>query len=461
MPRVNDIIVLLPGIMGSRLKKDGETVWGLGARSLGSLLVTRGGSTTEALLLRDDDPEAEDLGDGIVADALLPDLHLIPKVWKIDGYSRIEREIKAVFGVRDGENFFRFPYDWRRFNQAAAHRLKRLSTEWLRGWRQRGNTEARLILVAHSMGGLVSRYFLEVLGGWRDTRALITFGTPYRGSLNAVDSLANGVRKGPLGLVELSTLARSLNGLYQLLPTFECYDAGDGTLKRVGETDGIPNIEPRRAAAALAFHREMLEAAEENRQDARYLRDRYVLRPVVGIRQKTSLSARLDGDRVILLRTRRGEDTRGDGTVPRVSATPPERGNEHLELFASTKHAGLQNADSVLVDLEGIVSNFQFDQDHWLGGEGVAELSLDLEDLYFSAEPIQLHVEASIAKPLELEAEITESGTDIVVQRVPLRRDPEGRFHGECPPQGEGAYSVRVHGPGAIPVSDAFAVAEA
>ena len=42
-----------------------------------------------------------------------------------------------------------------------------------------------------SMGGLVSRYFLEVLEGWRDARALLTFGTPYRGSLNALDALAS------------------------------------------------------------------------------------------------------------------------------------------------------------------------------------------------------------------------------------------------------------------------------
>ena len=50
------------------------------------------------------------------------------------------------------------------------------------------------------MGGLVSRYFLECLEGWKDTKALVTFGTPYRGSLNALDGLANGLKKGPLDL---------------------------------------------------------------------------------------------------------------------------------------------------------------------------------------------------------------------------------------------------------------------
>jgi hypothetical protein len=33
------------------------------------------------------------------------------------------------------------------------------------------------------MGGLVARHYLEVFDGWRDTRMLVTFGTPYRGSV--------------------------------------------------------------------------------------------------------------------------------------------------------------------------------------------------------------------------------------------------------------------------------------
>jgi len=464
MPPTRDVIVLLPGILGSRLRKDGATAWGLGARSLGSLLLSRGGSITEALRLQGDDLHAETLDDGVVADALLPDLHLIPGVWKVDGYARISRELQAVLGARAGENFFPFPYDWRRFNQASARLLKQRTDAWLKGWRERGNTEARLILVAHSMGGLVARYFLEVLGGWKDTRALITFGTPFRGSLHALDALANGVRKGPRGLVELTELARSLSSLYQLLPTFEAYDDGSGELARVGEIRDIPNLDPARAAAALAFHREMLDAARENERDQEYRSRRYLLRPVVGIRQKTWQSARLDDGRVRLLHTRQGEDPRGDGTVPRMSATPPEYGNRHLEVFASTRHASLQNADSVLVDLEGIVTGFAFDQDHWLSGQSgrrLAELSLEVEDLYLDSEPIRVRVEASLERPLELEARVRASGPGDVVRQIPLATDGEGGFTCEIPPLGAGAYELTVHGEGVMPVMDALAVSRA
>jgi triacylglycerol esterase/lipase EstA (alpha/beta hydrolase family) len=92
----------------------------------------------------------------------------------------------------------------------SARRLAPQAHDWLTAWRQSsGNTEAKLILVAHSMGGIVSQYFLEVMEGWKDTRALITFGTPYRGSLNALNSLANGERKGPDDRINVSELLRS------------------------------------------------------------------------------------------------------------------------------------------------------------------------------------------------------------------------------------------------------------
>ena len=96
----------------------------------------------------------------------------------------------------EGQNWFDFPYDWRRDNRVAARHLAERAPAWLHAWRkQSGNKDAKLVLVGHSMGGLVARHYLEVLGGWRDARMLVTFGTPYRGSLNALDFLCNGFKK--------------------------------------------------------------------------------------------------------------------------------------------------------------------------------------------------------------------------------------------------------------------------
>jgi pimeloyl-ACP methyl ester carboxylesterase len=199
--------------------------------------------------LSGDSPAADVLGDGIVAERIFPDTHLLPGLWKIDGYSTLVRAITGEFDTRPGLNYFEFPYDWRRDNRVAARRLARLAPGWLKAWRQAsGNLDAKLILIAHSMGGLVSRYFLEVLGGWRDTRMLITFGTPYRGSLTALNVLANGFRKsvGLLTVVEMSSLVRSFTSVYQLLPIYPCYDPGSGQLQRVGEVTDIPNVDAER-----------------------------------------------------------------------------------------------------------------------------------------------------------------------------------------------------------------------
>jgi len=380
-----DVMVLLPGITGSVLKKDGEVVWGFSASSIGKALFTLGGSMRKALALPHDDPEVDDLGDGVAADALMPDLHLLPRIWKIDGYTKIAEAVLANFEVTEGRNFFRFPYDWRRDNRVAARKLARAAHGWLGAWRRSsGNPRAKLILIGHSMGGLVSRYFLECLEGWKDTKALVTFGTPYRGSLNALDGLANGMKKGPL---DLTALARQLTALYQLLPVYECYDAGDGKLARVGETTGIPNVDATKAASALAFHREIEAAVASNRQLAQYQTAGYSIYPVVGVAQWTSLSARLAGESGAMLQTYKGKELGGDGTVPRVSAIPIELGdNPTSAMYAGTQHGSLQNTDAVITHLSGLLSGFDLD----LGAfrKPKTQVALEVEDVFFAGEPI-------------------------------------------------------------------------
>jgi hypothetical protein len=103
---------------------------GLGG-SLMNALFTRGRTLREALLLAEDPPGVEDLGDGVVASGLIPDLPLIPKPWKIDGYSTVIEKLGSMFELTDGENFFPFPYDWRRDNRVAARQLARLSHDRL------------------------------------------------------------------------------------------------------------------------------------------------------------------------------------------------------------------------------------------------------------------------------------------------------------------------------------------
>ena len=166
---------------------------------------------------------------------------------KIDGYSATARLIRDNFDVRVGHidsqepaNFYEFPYDWRRDNRVATRKLKQLIDRQLPKWRQfSGEKDAKVILMAHSMGGIVSRHYLEVLEGWRKCKALVTFGTPYRGSLNALDFLANGYKKL---FLDLTTVMRSFTSLYQLLPIYPVIRA-EGKYSHVSETDGIQAVD--------------------------------------------------------------------------------------------------------------------------------------------------------------------------------------------------------------------------
>lgn len=450
---MKDIMVLLPGITGSVLKKDGNVVWGFSAGSIGKALFTRGGSMRRALALPHDDPDVDDLGDGVTADALMPDLHLLPGIWKIDGYAKIADAILASFDVTERSNFFRFPYDWRRDNRVAARWLARASHNWLRDWRQSsGNADAKLILVAHSMGGLVSRHFLECLDGWKDTRALITFGTPYRGSLNALDGIANGLKKGPM---DLSALARQLTAMYQLLPVFECYDAGDGTLVRVGETNGIPNVDAGKAADALKFHRDIEKAVDANSKLPAYQTGGYDMYPVVGVAQQTNLSARANASSVTMLKTYRDAALGGDGTVPRVSAIPIEMSDSPNATYAGTKHGSLQNADAVIQHLTGLLSGMNID----LGGfmKPKVQVSLEVDDMYFADEPVTVRVRPLRGAAL-LAVALWRAGERQPVETATVDADEEWAA-AEFAPPGEGSYRVTVTGAEVERAEDALVVA--
>lgn len=374
---MKDIVVVIPGILGSALAKDGREVWsvagGAAIRALFSL-----GASIKDLELVDDAPDTDDLGDGITATRLLPDVHLVPGLWKIDGYGAITKAVRETYDVRPGENFFEFPYDWRRDNRVAGRRLRRESATWLTNWRQTsGNDDAKLILLAHSMGGLVSRAFLELEDGWKDTRSLVTFGTPYRGSLNAVEFIANGFKKGkgPLTL-DLSNMLRSLTSVYQLLPIYPCFDPGDGQLARAAETDAIPNLDHARAADALRFHRS-IEAGVESHADEGAT---YGTFPIVGITQPTLQSAVLAGERVRVLRTILGRDDGGDGTVPRASATPLEFTDLKRATYSASPHSSLQNTEASLTHVLGVLTADDLPDDAYR--ESAGAISLDIDDVY-------------------------------------------------------------------------------
>jgi pimeloyl-ACP methyl ester carboxylesterase len=422
---MKDLIIILPGILGSALQKDGKDLWAVSGQAVWQIL-THSGEAVRNLKLSQDDPEAESLGDGIHATSLVQDTHLIPGFWKIDGYTQTARLITDNFDVTPGDiyndpddkaaNFYQFPYDWRRDNRVNARILKKLIDKRLKCWRESsGATDAKVILMAHSMGGLVSRYYLEVLEGWQDSRALFTFGTPYRGSPKAVNFLANGYKQL---FLDLTDVIRSLTSTYQLLPIYKVINI-NGEFHRIAELENLPNIDKLKAQDALAFHREIEAAVERHQQDQQYLRSLTVI-PIAGTQQPTLQSATLINGKLTASEAlpavlqNRSDLGDGDGTVPKISAIPIERSQDLNNFFIAEQHGSLQNQAQVLDNILNTLQISQFDLADARKGEPQTAISLSLDDLYLTDEPVALR--ARLIKPSsatgKLKAEIQQVSSD-------------------------------------------------
>jgi pimeloyl-ACP methyl ester carboxylesterase len=399
--RVTDLLILLPGITGSVLQKNNKDVWAATTESVAGALATFG-RNLEGLELKDDPQDVEDLGDGVVATRLFPDVHLIPGFWKIDGYSGVRSALSQRLKLDGAQNYVEFPYDWRRDNRVAARKLARLVPVWLDQWKKvSGNSDAKVVFIAHSMGGLVARYYLECLEGWRYTRKLITFGTPYRGSLNALDFLSNGYRKTFAGfnVADLSALMRSFTSVYQLLPRYPCFDMGDGVMRRPGEVSGLPNVDPAKAAAALAFHIELERAICANAGSKEY--KAYLVHPIIGTDQSTKQSAGIRAGRLVPFNELNGADESGDGTVPRPSAIPLGCKREDDEafgraaLFVSGIHGSLQNLPQVIAQVSYALLEPKFDAYR----PASEAFSLGVDDAYLVGEPVRIRCDAGMMAP--------------------------------------------------------------
>ncbi len=437
MTKLKDIVVILPGITGSVLQKDGRDFWGVSGTTIWDFIRT-GGESLDALKVKDDDPDAEHLDDGVKAVRLVEDVTIIPGLFKVDGYTKTTKMITDNFTkVTQGDiyndpedkpaNLYHFPYDWRRDNRPNAKLLQKLINKRLKTWRERENPNAKVILLAHSMGGLVSRYYLEVLGGWQDCKALFTFGTPYRGSLNAVNFLANGYKKW---FIDLTEAMRSMNSVYQLMPRYEALKIGNKYYRVAQPPHGItlPNIDPSKAQDALKFHDGIDDAADVNYKDNIYYQS-FVTCPIVGVMQPTQQMAELINGKIQVSQTlpkvvldNAPNCTDGDGTVPQISATPIQMNDQQrlaIVDYIAESHGSLQNQQNILLSL---LNKFQTAQDTTpqnvrgaiesvdsRSKSAVKGIGLEVEDLYLPDEAIVLKAKVSEGVSFNrLIAEITE-----------------------------------------------------
>lgn len=320
------LVVVVPGFGGSVLRAaDGTAGWGPAFGDIARSMIWA-------------DPLSVTGGPDLAVSGVMRTVTAFPP-FVLPGYDRLVRRIREVYPrIRVdevlpgrpadlGADVVLFPYDFRHGVRPAALRLQAEIELRLRALSRRDRNR-RVIVIGHSMGGLVARYWLGPLGGASDCRALITLATPHRGVPKALDWLVNGVHIGRLRLRQMTEVSRNWQGVYDLLPQYPAImaSANPPVPAAIGPLDIGSIAAPgflERAAAATAMHAEIDTAWRELGERG----SAPTLTAVFAGGYATPNRIVLADGRLKITKT----DPEwlphagwgGDGTVPAISAVPP------------------------------------------------------------------------------------------------------------------------------------------
>ena len=192
-------VVFVPGIMGSELWLGKERIW-----------------PNLKLLFKEPDMLKYPGIPGIEPRGILQEVVVVPNLVKLEQYSQMGDYLVEDLGFTRGKDFFEFAYDWRQDVRLTAKQLaKFIDNLPIRG---------PIKLVAHSLGTLVSRYYVERVGGKDKVDKLILMGGPHLGTPAAVSSLLFGPAVLPFGLMgeSLRKVISTFYTSYQILPVYDC-----------------------------------------------------------------------------------------------------------------------------------------------------------------------------------------------------------------------------------------------
>lgn len=238
-------LIFVHGVAGSTLVKNGNEIW------IGTPYLT---SRRELSLI--DSPPASVIATNAMSEALgIQPVYgpLLNYLKTTGGYVEYAPPVSPATGCNTSQpgskpNLFVFAYDWRIDNDANADKL-RTYIDCVRLI----HPEARVNLLAHSMGGLLSRrYILKYYNGVQadnghHVNALITIGSPFLGApkLNYVLETGNFI-DSPIHIATgdgVKYAAQTLTAAHQLLPSRRYAEVSGGVpLAEAGwdlDADGV------------------------------------------------------------------------------------------------------------------------------------------------------------------------------------------------------------------------------
>lgn len=444
MSRSLPLVVVIPGIGGSTLADDdGRMVYHM---------------DTSSMVARIRDPQVLEIGSNLRPTGLIGAYSVVFKQL-VTGYESLMTALTQKFGLSQAQvatagpelvapdvSLLAFPYDFRQPVQETAVVLDR-------ELRQRAQGRP-VVLVAHSMGGLVAAWWWAFLGEGIDVAEIITLGTPYRGAAKALEVLVNGIRFGGVEQSKIATVLRDWGAVFDLLPHYQAIEGNpDGPYPYQlppSMTMAMPDFSTR-AQKAYDANKELHRTLEEKTRERKNPFTTYYSQG-----HATPGRAVVEADRLITLKENPPQLTEhwnsGDGTVPVFSTIPPFledeiKGRRRL----SKKHQDLVEEERFLEHMSEYVRDRLPAAARGDESEGpLAYLQVDLDDVVPAGESQTMRVSVVDAGGKELAAGGV--GGSVAGKKFRAERDG-GSWIVQLPPLDEGVHRLRVSATG-VPKAD-------
>ncbi|MFE2546814.1 esterase/lipase family protein [Actinacidiphila glaucinigra] len=329
----HDLVVFVPGFLGTRLCRDGQDVWARCSESLIHSPPTPGALSALAL--------PPGLGDAMPEDPfrldavdLLASPDSMPGLMSCRGYP----DIRAALGDPLTAQLLSFTYDWRLSHRLVAGQLRTRVARELERWNEQVDAhypdrpdDPRVILVCHSTGGLIGRHYLECQDGRETARALVTLGTPQKGLAQAARLLAgHAIPKiegpGSDARARLNEVLRDwaldLPAVAEMLPMYDAVRPEGKSRPRLitNHRYPVPGLPAAAVGDVVGFHEEFRSARDEHRRTEPDGRLPYTVHCLASGDYPTPETLTLSTGGTHLTSGGNASLGPGDGTVPRVSA---------------------------------------------------------------------------------------------------------------------------------------------
>jgi pimeloyl-ACP methyl ester carboxylesterase len=418
-------LVLVPGILGSVLELNGEVIW---PGSVLNVFITRYDKMDKLL---DPATRAKDI---------------IRKVFVFSQYQDLLQDLERL-GFHEADpkpTLFACAYDWRQANEQSAKTLADVVDR-----AAALHADAEITLIGHSMGGLVSRHYLEsgrfsTRPGFAKVKGFISLATPHIGAAKALGAVMGLEREAFLAPDQVKVLADDARypSAYQLLPPEGQPFAWNADVN----TRFAPvNVFDASVANDLGLSAANLTAAKAFHQTLDPAKAPVPYFCFVGTRQTTISLVRVNRaastpiNRVI----RDEREDAGDGTVPIWSAGLPRMqslpvGGEHGTIY---KNGDLRRTLATLLGKSGLLAPTTF-----------AEVEVALREKVVEPDQVVHAALTFLPRPV-LEGELRfqratdDQGTTFASFGTPLRVSYKGLTHEKLgvlfpAPTLRGAYRV-------------------